>query len=54
VIFAMHRKAGGAGKFQLSTWKAKDLGQGILESTADIHIVLNPNRIFDQMDKAEA
>jgi hypothetical protein len=54
VIFAMHRKAGGGGKFQLSTWKAKDLGQGILESTADIHIVLNPNRIFDQMDKAEA
>ena len=54
MIFAIHRKAGGGGKFVLATWKAKDLGNGILESTADIHIVLNPNRILDQMDKAGA
>jgi hypothetical protein len=51
-IFAMSRKAGGGGKFHLSTWNAKKFGQGILESQADIHIVLNPNRILDQMDKA--
>ena len=52
MIFAIHRKAGGGGKFGLSTWKAKDFAKGILESTADIHIVLNPNRILDQMDEA--
>jgi hypothetical protein len=52
IIFAISRKAGGGGKFVLSSWLAKDFGQGILESTADIHIVLNPNRIFDAMDKA--
>ena len=54
MIFAIHRKAGGGGKFELSTWKAKDFADGILKSTADIHIVLNPNRILDQMDKAGA
>jgi hypothetical protein len=54
VIFTLSRKAGGGGKFQIAHWEAKDLGPGILESTADFHIILNPNRIFDQMDKAGA
>jgi hypothetical protein len=52
LLFAIHRKAGGGGKFVLAHWQADKLGPGILESTADIHIVLNPNRIFDAMEKA--
>jgi hypothetical protein len=54
MILALSRKAGGGGEFVLSTWKAKDFGKGILASPADIHIVLNPNRILDQMEKAGA
>jgi hypothetical protein len=51
-IFAISRK-GGSGKFDLTTWLAKDFGEAILKSVADVHIVLNPNRILDQFDEAD-
>jgi hypothetical protein len=50
-LFAISRKFGGGGKFEMSTWETKKFGQGILESTADIHIVLNPNRILGRIEQ---
>jgi hypothetical protein len=52
LLFAISRKASGGGEFVLWHWTANTFGKGILKSPADIHIVLNPNRIFDAMDKA--
>jgi hypothetical protein len=51
IIFVMSRKAGGGDRFLLSSYEATKLGEAILKSKADIHIVLNPNRIFDELDK---
>jgi hypothetical protein len=51
-IFAISRK-GGTGKFDITTWLAKDFAEAILTSVADVHIVLNPNRILDQLDEAD-
>jgi hypothetical protein len=51
-VFAISRK-GGSGKFDLTTWLAKDFGEGILDSKADVHIVLNPNKLLDLMDEED-
>jgi len=51
LLFAISRKAGGS-EFLVWHSTADEFGQGILKLPADIHIVLNPNRIFDVMDKA--
>jgi hypothetical protein len=52
LLFAISRKADSGGEFVLWHWPADEFGQGILKSPADIHIVLNPNRIFEAMEKA--
>jgi hypothetical protein len=51
-IFAISRK-GGSGEFGITTWSAKDFSEYILTSKADVHIVLNPNKLFDLMDEAD-
>jgi hypothetical protein len=51
-VFAISRK-GGSGDFDITTWSAKDFGDAILTSKADVHIVLNPNKLLDLMDEAD-
>jgi hypothetical protein len=41
----------GTRKFDIAMWEPEHLGQAMLDSMNDVHIVLNPHRIIDRLDE---